>query len=173
MLVGTLGNPNSLSTCSYVATTAYFPNVEIKLYETFELASIALKEQEIDRMVVPAAYPSINPIIMDENLKCVDVFLYDIPNLVLAVRKDCNSSSFKNLYLHPATLSLVDRIDEGFIINHKCNVTSNTEAAYQVSLSIDNICITNQLCVEEYNLDIKQIIKPSFAMPFIVFQRKA
>lgn len=170
MIIGTLGNKDFPSTCSYAAAQNQFVNHQIELFETFEQAISFLKRNEIDMVVIPAAYPNINPIIMDENLKVVETFLYNIPNLVLAT--NVNRDNFDTLYLHPATLSLVDKIDKSITFSRVETVNSNTDAAMKVHLSQNNICITNQLCIEPHHLKILQIIKPTFIMPFICFKKK-
>lgn len=173
MSIGTLGDPILPSTCSYAATFYHFPNHKIKLYDTFEKAISSLKKKEIDNVVIPSAYPKINPIIMDNQLECIDTFLYRIPDLVLAASlKSESSTTFNTLYYHPATLSLLNTINKNFKFHKQQTVRSNTESAYKASSDENSICITNQLCIAPNHLKVLQIIKPSFSMPFIVFKTK-
>lgn len=61
MIIGTLGNSKYPSTCSYVAVLDQFPHSTINLYNTFEDAVHCLKRHEVDKIVIPAAYPTDKP----------------------------------------------------------------------------------------------------------------
>lgn len=169
MIIGTLGNKKFPSTCSYVAALDQFPSGTINLYSTFEEAVHCLKRHEVDKVVIPAAYPRINPIIMDEDLEVVSTFIFKIPDLVLAA-KNISDSEFECLYFHEATLSLLNRIEDKFCFKSKHMANSNTEAALQAGLSDKNACITNSVCVGKFGLNILQTVKLGFKMPFIVFK---
>ncbi|WP_165088232.1 hypothetical protein [Neisseria yangbaofengii] len=169
MIIGTLGNTEFPSTCSYVAVVGQFPGSAINLYSTFEEAVHCLKRHEVDKVVIPAAYPKINPIIMDEDLEAVNSFIFKIPALVLAA-KNVSDSEFECLYFHEATLSLLNRIEDKFCFKSKQTANSNTEAALQAALSDKNACITNFVCVGKFGLNILQTVKSGFKMPFIEFK---
>ncbi|KPN71115.1 prephenate dehydratase domain-containing protein [Neisseria sp. 83E34] len=173
-MIGTLGNKMYPSTCSYAAVAHHFFNRNILLFSTFEECMTALKERSINIGVVPAAYPKINPIIMDDDLQVADTFMYRIPDLVLAANQENNIRHFHHLYFHPATKSLFSKINSQFSFKEIIPADSNTDAALKVKQSgrENNLCITNALCVAQQDLKALQILKEGFVMPFICFTRK-
>lgn len=168
-MIGTLGDPLYPSTCSYAAAVHYYPKEKIILFPTFEECIHALKQHRIQSVLIPAAYPNINPIIMDEELRVTETFLYRIPNLVLAQKGTHHQSEI--LYLHPATRSLCSKIHPSY--QQSVFVSSNTEAALKAIHTPESLCITNQLCAEQWQLNIKQVMRQDLAIPFIHFQRAA
>ena len=169
-MLGTLGDKAFPSTCSYAAAIEHFPEEEVVLFDTFEECIKNLKNKELDVVIIPAAYPSIAPIIMDDPLQIVQTFLYRIPDLVLAKKYD-SSISASRLYFHPATESLLSKSDEEVRFKETIPVNSNTDAALKVKVSTaHDLCVTNELCAKQQDLEIVQILKKDLNMPFICFK---
>lgn len=109
LIIGTLGKSAKDPTCSMLAAHELYKAVELRGFPTFEEAIKELKYKSINKVIVPAAYPNIRNFIMDDNLKVEKSFIYDIPDLVLVSKVDL--PSYDVIFLHPATQSLLPKID--------------------------------------------------------------
>ncbi|MBS9780076.1 MAG: hypothetical protein KGV51_05550 [Moraxellaceae bacterium] len=173
MIVATLGDNNTPSTCSFLSTEHRFPNENIQLFNSFEDCITQVKIKNSDITVIPSAYPFINPIIMDEKLEVFDVFLYKIPNLVIATHHRNNLLNiFDNLFYHPATETLLKKAHVRYSFLNKNTVQSNTESAQKAIKIKNSACITNEYCVNKFDLKILQVLRKDLVMPFLCFKRK-
>lgn len=169
MIITTLGDNAYPSTCSYLAAQKQYPGEKIILLDSFEACLESLKIGNSDISIIPAAYPKLNSIIMDDNFEINNTFIHKIPDLVLSCKY--NENEFSCLYYHIATQILLKKISKSY--KNKQLVNSNTEAALKVkSSSSYDLCITNRFCAEQQSLIILQILRKELKMPFLCFSKK-
>jgi len=169
-IVATLGDNQNILTCSlHVAYKKYNEEVQKMPFSSFEKAIEALKNKTVDTCIIPAAYPKITNFITDLQLNIKEVFLENIPNLVLVGIDKSKPKSIKTLYLHPATESIIPKFLEDKSIK-KVFVSSNSEACRRLKANpINSIAITNELASKHYNLYCYNILRKKMKMPFIAF----
>jgi hypothetical protein len=174
MIIATLGEEENPFTCSYEAAVSYLKNADIQLFSSFEAAAEAVKTKKATKLIVPAAYPKINPLIMDEGLIAKESFIHTIPALVLAGCHVADTYELEKLTLfyHPATEVLISEIDSKYCIEHQVAVSSNSEACYKLLNANDKIhlALTNELCVAGFGLKILQVLRVGIRMPFVCFE---
>jgi len=169
-IIGTLGDKDYILTCSLdVAHKKYDKMTEKKAFSSFEEGIIALKSRAIDICIVPAAYPKIANFITDLQLNIKEVFLENIPNLVLVGTDKVEPTNIKTLFLHPATESIMPKFLEDKSIK-KVFVSSNSEACRKLRANpINSIAITNELSASHYGLYFYDTLREKMKMPFIAF----
>lgn len=177
-IIGTLGNKDGFLTCSMDVARKWRRYKSIKPYPEFEEAISDLKQGVISYVLVPGAYPKISNFIMDESIEVSETFTQKIPDLVLvsltsnnnaASRKDIN-----NLYFHPATTHLTEKVEECFAVHKKVNVSSNIESCLSLmnDSSENNCAITNSICANHYGLYVFSTLREGLEMPWVVFKSK-
>lgn len=93
---------------------------KIICYKSFEAARDALLNKQLDLIFLPAAYTKVDTFIQDERITTVAVQLYRIPKLVLVSNSpdiDNTLSTSTTLFLHPATHSLIDELEDSQVDN--------------------------------------------------------
>lgn len=175
-ILGTLGEEGGYLTCSMYVAHKKKPAYSIAPYSTFEAAVDALKRGEISLVLVPGAYPSISKFIMDKDIFVKKTFVKRIPPLVVATKKhtvlNCYTD-FRKIYLHEATLCMIDELDLIKTIEIK-KVTSNIDAC-KYMLHDQNchcVAITNLLCANYFNAKIIKVIRKGIRMPWVIFAKK-
>jgi hypothetical protein len=171
LILGTLGDEESQLTCSmYIAKK--MNSCELKGYSSFEKAVESLKNNVIQKVLVPGAYPSINQFIMDDNLEVHQSFVAKIPSLVFA-SSSANKKEISELFLHEATKNLVSDIPNISDVVMLTYVDSNEEACKQlVKGSNSTACITNSLCADYFDLKVHLILREGISMPWVIFKMK-
>jgi len=169
-IVATLGDNKNILTCSlHVAYKKYDNDTHKMPFSSFEKAIEALKNKNVDICIVPAAYPKIANFITDLQLNIKEVFLENIPNLVLVGIDKTKPKNIKTLFLHPATESIMPKFLEDTSIK-KVFVSSNSEACRQLKANPkDSIAITNELASKHYKLYLYDTLRTKMKMPFIAF----
>lgn len=174
IIIGTLGDMHEKLTCSLNTAHNKLDSLTEKIqpYPSFEAAIDALKNYKIHKCLVPAAYPKIANFITDTRLDIKEIFLDNLPDLVLVGVGATIPKTIDTLYLHPATESIIpDSLQNESI--KKVFVSSNSEACRKVIENPSNsIAITNELASNYYHLYSYSILREKMKMPFIVFNLK-
>lgn len=172
-IVATLGDKQAVLTCSlHVAHKRYDKNTEKVPFYSFEKAIEALKDKTVDKCIVPSAYLHIANFITDLALDIKEVFLDNIPNLVLVGLDEIQPKKIETLYLHPATESIIPNFLKDSTIK-KVFVSSNSEACKRLKVSpYPSLAITNELSSKYYGLYTYDTLRTKMKMPFIVFSLK-
>ena len=170
--IATLGDKQNILTCSlHVAHKKYDSTIEKIPFSSFEKAIDALKKGKVDTCIVPSAYPKIANFITDLQLDIKEIFLENIPNLVLVGTNKTKPKSIKRLFLHPATESIIPKFLKDTSIE-KVFVSSNSEACRRLKANPENsIAITNELASNHYQLYLYDTLRTKMKMPFIAFSR--
>jgi prephenate dehydratase len=170
--VATLGDKKNILTCSlYIAHKKYDSQIEKIPFLSFEEAINALKKGKVDTCIVPSAYPKIANFITDLQLDIREIFLENIPNLVLVGTTKIKPKNIKRLFLHPATESIMPTFLQDSSIE-KIFVSSNSEACRKLKANPNNsIAITNELASNHYQLYLYDTLRTKMKMPFIAFSR--
>lgn len=157
--VGTLGPEGTSShfALDYLLGNEVFKNknVEIKLWDDFEIVNTNLLNGEIDLMLVPNAYENITKMYWNIDLKNVLSFVLQTPGYGLAISNDVDSckSNIKIGVCNPVKC-LVDGyckqlgIEEYDVISAK----STMDAARMCSESLVDYAVTNATSVSRMNL---------------------
>jgi hypothetical protein len=155
-------------TCSYHIAVQSNLAQKILPHPSFEQAAEAVKNAESDAVLVPAAYPYINAIIMDRALTADKGFVHSIPPLVFAVPSDREFVELEAIFHHPAVTPLLSEI--GVMWKKSVLAQSNSQAcAMLLSEAGSNGCITNQFCVEHFHLRAVKVLRGGIKMPWICF----
>lgn len=164
--VATLDETPRGLTCSALAATAIAPNAEIIPCGSFEEATALVKAKKAGAAFVPAAYPKLGALLMDEALAAVAVFLFPIPALVLASVPGALPGKAARLFHHPATTPLLPKanVQPGELVP----MSSNTAAAAR-AVETSGVCVTNEACAAHFGLRIHQVLRSRRLMPFVVF----
>lgn len=172
-ILGTLGEDRACLTCSMYVGNKKYTNNTIRGYPTYEAALTDLKTKTISGLLVPAAYPQIKNFIMDDGIVAKEVFIEQIPPLVL-IRKNMfsNKSKIKRIYLHPATSKLLSEIFPSKNNLEVVFVDSNIIACENlINDESDNImAISNILCANFFNLNIEKVLRKGVKMPWVLFE---
>lgn len=169
--LGTLcDEPNGL-TCSYYVANKWGKSAKILPFDSFESAAESVKRKEISAFLVPGAYPQLKSFIMDNDLVASQTFIMQIPSLVLCGKNKEIPKKVDVLFHHPATSPLLCEI--GIEFNKSEFVSSNSRACINLlqQKEISSIAITNELCLNHYQLNLYQILRPNIHMPWICFVR--
>lgn len=156
-VIATLGPEG---TCSEKAANHYLIQIEkpgrIRLYSSFEQAVEAVGKREADFAIVPSAYNGLNGLVFSNlgNVKIVDTFVIDTPNLVIAKNRAINVN---RVATHPAPSSLVDRL---FPEAEKILTRSNSISAIEVVEGRADACLTTIVAAKEYQLNIMKDFGP-------------
>lgn len=170
--VATLGDPLSGTTCSMQVAEKHFPHFGRLGSESFEEASYMVVGGSASVLLVPAAYPKVSDLLMRSDLRVVDTFTAPIPELVLVVDGDVSVLDRTVLYYHPATMSLIEKIEE-FSFKTGEQVLSNDVAVTRI---IDNLnpgrlgAITNRVVADHYGYEVQQVLRPAVNMAWLVFR---
>ena len=173
-ILGTLGNDRGYLTCSMYVGNKRYMNSKIRGYSTYESAAYDVKSGGISALLVPVAYPKINNLVMDESLISKEVFIEQIPSLVL-IKKSmyCDIKKVERIYLHAATNKLLDDIFSERSNVEIIYVDSNIMSCE--SLIKDNnknvAAITNILCANYYDLHIEKVLRKGVQMPWVLFEK--
>jgi hypothetical protein len=171
-ILGTLCDDPEGLTCSFDAARRWGRAREIRAFPSFEAAAESVKSGQTNACLVPAAYPSINPLIMDSDLTVVHVFRMKIPSLVLAAKNSGNHSKISTLIYHPAVRPLLNEVSASF--EDTLEVSSNSIACVRLQESkLPSLCITNLLCADHFRLTIIQSLREGLIMPWICFSARA
>ncbi len=141
----------------------------IKLYDSFEEAIEALKREESDCALVPAAYQNFDKILFynSETTRIVDTFTYETPRLIIGSKMK-DASEIKKVAGHPAPSNWIHKyLPEAEVVFAK----SSSQAAIMVAEGKVDACMTNSICIDEYGLNV---IKDcgSILMSWNVFERR-
>lgn len=168
--IGTLcDEPNGL-TCSYDVATRWGQADRVEPYPTFESAAADVREGKLPAFLVPAAYPQLHAFIMDANLVAEQIFIMQIPNLVLVGKTETPPRRVASLFHHPATASLIPALDVTIEAAHP--VVSNSRACVELLDAAEPaIAITNALCATHYKLHVYATLRHGLRMPFVCFVR--
>lgn len=170
--VATLGDPVSGTTCSMLVAKSHFPQYGRLGSESFEEASYMVVGGSAKKLLVPAAYPKANDLLMRSDLRIVDTFTASIPELVLVAGGDPSVRERDLLYYHPATMSLIDKII-GYDFRLGEQVRSNEIAVQKLldGAKPDRLgAITNRVVAEYYGYEIQQVLRPAVDMAWLVFE---
>lgn len=169
----TLGKDVTATTCSVLVARKAFPDFRLKGCESFEEGAYLVEKNKIDYLLVPAAYPKLNDILMRTDLILHDIFKYDIPQIVLILDKDKNEQfSRDKLFFHPATRSLIETID-GYHFRELEPVGSNDVSVTKLLDEPNSRCsgaITNQVAAEKAGYGVTQVLRPAIPMGWLVFR---
>jgi len=172
--IGTLGDKEDILTCSlYMAYKRYDSQIIKIPFDSFEKAIEAVKNNIVDKCIIPVAYPNITNFITDLELDIQEVFLDSIPNLVLVGKNQEKPTIIDTVYLHPATKSILPvSLNRDSNIRKKF-VTSNSEACRKlIDKPLNSVAITNELSSKYYKLHIYNTLRENMKMPFVVFSLK-
>jgi len=163
--IATLGNN---LTCSYFAAERYCKKSFIEMFESFEEAAKAVKDEQIEALFVPGAYPNIRFFIMDDSLVVKETAIIQIPALVLAGPFEKKPENIEKIFLHPAPERLLNEVETQY--SERIFVNSNPNACVEVLAHKENsIAITNDNCARFYGLNIYKVLRPGILMPFVIF----
>ncbi|MCG6203700.1 hypothetical protein LPW26_03540 [Rhodopseudomonas sp. HC1] len=175
--VATLCDEPAGLTCSVDAARRARIANEVIFCESFEIAAEKVKQEDIDALLVPAAYPGLNRFIMDSSLQVFHSFVQKIPPLVYAMRADASGEAHRSaptrLYHHVAVTPLIAEIEVIAPATRFVPVSSNSEACKKL-LADDGdgaACITNEICSLHYGLHVVQVLRQGIAMPWILFRQ--
>lgn len=169
--LGTLCDDPIGLTCSMDAARRWGKARKILPFKSFEEAAETLKQGLLDAILVPGAYPKINTLIMDSNLKAGQVFIQKIPSLVLASKCCSDVTGFDKVFHHSAVAPLLNEI--AFSWRHALTATSNSEACrMHLASASSSVCITNSLCADYFELTVMQILRLGISMPWVCFERE-
>lgn len=167
--VATLGSPNSYLTCSTDAARRITPEKKVIATPTFEEAIELVKARQVKSALVPAAYPGIGPLFMDDDLWLTNSLSLTIPELVF-IKGEGVVDSISKCFHHPATTSLLSKIDAH--ISKRVEVSSNEVAVHRfLADSIGNGVVTNGLVASAYGLSTTLTLRPAKPMGWHVFER--
>ena len=168
--LGTLGDPphDQLTSSFHVAMKSGLAR-KVIAFPSFEQAVEAARLQEIDVAMVAGAYPRLREFVMDRTIQCVDAFVETIPSLVAVGQQDAPPAKVHTVYLHPATLSLLD--DLSIAYENVVETSATSAAAAKAAEDPDAIAICNQLAADHFRLTVFEVLRPDLRMPFILFRK--
>lgn len=143
-------------------------------YPTFEAAAENVKSGRHDALLVAGAYPEIRRFFFDPELRAVEAFVAQLPDMVLAVpdRGGKGAAGPSKIYYHPATIHLLESLDRVDLMDTE-PVTSNSLACRRAMADARRaMAITNSVCAEHYGLTVMKVLSAGTPMSFVVFERR-
>ena len=152
--------------CWALAVAAFAPKAVVIPCASFEDAAELVKAGKAAALAVPAAWPPLGTLLMDEALSVERALLFAIPGLVVASVPRVLPRTVARLFHHPATKPLLPkaRVQPRELVP----MSSNTAAAARAA-ETRGYCITNSACAAHFGLRIHQVLRSPRVMPFIIF----
>ncbi|GAB2188559.1 type 2 periplasmic-binding domain-containing protein [Sessilibacter sp. MAH2] len=164
MRIGTLGPQDTNSEmASYFYLKENNFEGDVALYDTPELSIEALKNEEVDKVILCIVYPKLNDIVFQNltSIKMTGVFMKPTDAMVIGVARDGDRACS-----HPAPVELI----QPFYSNVEL-VNSNADAAKQCALGNYDACVTTLAAAKTNNLEVKHSYGP-VSMGWAIFERR-
>jgi prephenate dehydratase len=171
--VGTLGptGTSSEQAALYLWARGGDTTPDIRLYDTYEQAGEALREDAVSHLVVANAYAGVHSFYMDPGLRLVGAFLFDTPHYGLAAAPGHTVPRRPVVATHPAPVALVgELLPEGYTVEEIRFANSTSAAADQARRRETDLALTTRPAAKLHELRFISRTRPT-RMLWSVFTR--
>ncbi|WP_030668314.1 prephenate dehydratase domain-containing protein [Streptomyces cellulosae] len=134
---------------------------DIRLYDTYEQAGLALREGAVTHVVIANAYAGVHSFYMDPTLRFAGAFLFDTPHYGIAVAPGHSIPKRPRIATHPAPVALVEELlPEEYTVEEILFATSTSAAADKARRRETDLALTTQPAAKANELEFISRTRP-------------